>query len=259
MSVVSAVAKSYVPTLVDRMVADIGELLGARAFLVDVYADGAFQKLERDHRIIGIFDGSTIVNQNAVINQFPWLAKAYANHRWDEAGTTAATSLLVDVPDLDPDELSLVSTTGCGIVAGLPDAVARLRAQCDRGALPESVAVLAERLLAAVDEVHEELAGHRPSHRDVPSAAFATARRYELCFAGAACVHVWLNNHDWIIASRNLLWTDAAWLAACLAHVLGELTEPDDTDAAVFDRVYDELATHDLTAGWSLLPVHAGS
>lgn len=71
MSVVSAVAKSYVPTLVDRMVADIGELLGARAFLMDVYADGAFQKLERDHRIVGIFDGSTIVNKNAVINQFP--------------------------------------------------------------------------------------------------------------------------------------------------------------------------------------------
>ena len=64
-------AKSFVPTLVDGVIADLGELLGARAFLDDVYADGAFPKLERDHRIIAIFDGSTAVNRNALINQFP--------------------------------------------------------------------------------------------------------------------------------------------------------------------------------------------
>jgi alkylation response protein AidB-like acyl-CoA dehydrogenase len=257
MSVISAVTKSYVPTLVDRMVADIGELLGARAFLVDVYADGAFQKLERDHRIIGIFDGSTVVNQNAVINQFPRLAKAYAGRRWDEAGVRAATTLLADVPDLAPAALSLVSTGGCGIVQSLPDAVARLGAQCARGALPASVARLAERVLAVVDGVHQELAGHRPSHRDVSRAAFVSARRYELCFAAAACIQVWLNNHDWISATPHPLWTDGRWLAACLAHVLGELAEPVEADAAAFDALFDELpAPDDLAAGFSLLPHH---
>ena len=77
MSVIAAVAKGFVPTAVDMLLGQLGPMLGARAFVVDPSGDGAFEKLERDHRIVALFDGSTAVCQAALIAQFPTLAEGY--------------------------------------------------------------------------------------------------------------------------------------------------------------------------------------
>lgn len=251
LSVVSAVVKYLVPTTIERTIADLGQVLGARSLLTESYADGRFQKLQRDHRIVGIFDGSTVVNLNSLINQFAGLARGYRSGAVDRPGLAAAATIAGPPPEFDRDRLSLVSRNGCSLVQDLPDAVARLAAVA-----PDDVVAQAVRIRDIADQLHRDMAAYRPTARDVPAEAFELARRYALCFAAAACVRLWLDNADW--AAGVALWSDGMWLRATLDRLLRELApgrvdggEPD----AVYDRLADELWTR-FTDGqlFSLLP-----
>ncbi|GAB3975599.1 acyl-CoA dehydrogenase family protein [Plantactinospora veratri] len=91
LSVTSAVAKYLVPTMMDRTIPRLGQVLGARALLTADHADGLFQKIERDHRIVGIFDGNTLVNLNTLVNQFPGLVRGY-RRGWSTRGSPTRSS-----------------------------------------------------------------------------------------------------------------------------------------------------------------------
>jgi alkylation response protein AidB-like acyl-CoA dehydrogenase len=246
MNAVSAITKAFVPTLVAELLDEVATLLGPQACA----AGGVFEKLRRDHPIVGIFDGSTLVNRNALINQFPKLARSFPEGRpapWDTDGLVAATTLAAPLPAFDPAQLSLLSRAGCSLVQSLPNAVAEVRTSA-----PEQVVRLAEALEAETVALHEELARYVPSIRDVPPAAFRLAERYELCFAGAACLRIWLGARD---HAPGPLWQDALWLRASLARILARLGA-DVTD----DAAYDELADVVLAGGGvSLLPAVGGA
>ncbi|MEU9291693.1 acyl-CoA dehydrogenase [Streptomyces sp. NPDC048275] len=253
MSVTSAVAKALVPELVQGILDRSAELLGVRSFLTEEYADGVFAKLERDHRVVAIFDGNTAVNRNALIDQFPLLAAGYRRGRADTDGVAAAARLTAPLPEFDRERLALISQGGCSPVQSLADAVARIRAQAEAGGLPPEVADLADRIKAETDALHQELATQRRTARDVPPEAFARAERYELCYAAAACLHVWLNNArppadsgarpQAAPAEEPTVWHDGLWLQACLSTVLTRLGHPlGEAGAAAYDR----LAEHAL-------------
>ncbi|MER5210222.1 AMP-binding protein [Streptomyces sp. NPDC002838] len=250
-SAVSAVVKYLVPTLGDEAIGALRGLLGARAMLVEDFGDGAFQKLERDHRIVGIFDGSTAVNLNSLINQFPVLARGYRKGLTDRAGVAAAARLDGPPPELDHGRLTLYARSGSSVVQSLPEVVRRAEELA-----PPSVAERAVRLLALADEVHEELTAHRHSARAVPETAFASAGRYALVYAGAASLHLWLENRDGAVADGPL-WQDAAWLDAVLARLLCRLTgmpDLDDVDGPALDALLPALhAQHERGDLFSLL------
>jgi alkylation response protein AidB-like acyl-CoA dehydrogenase len=267
MSVISAITKALVPALVEGSIAQLGELLGARAFLTEVDASGSFAKLERDHRIVAIFDGSTVVNRNALVNQFQGLARAARSGRCDQAGLATATTLAAPLAELDPARLGLIASAGCSVVQGLPAAVAAIQDRARGGAVPPAVAALAAQLGDAATALHAELAATVPSPRDVPAAAFALAARYELCFAGAACLQLWLRNVDRVAVPlaevgdgggadevATALWRGALWLEAGLRQVADRLgLDPVAGGAGVYDRVADAVARHPWPAAFSLL------
>jgi hypothetical protein len=235
MTVISAVAKSYVPTRVDELITACGELLGARAFLTEVHEHGAFQKLERDHRVVGIFDGSTFVNQHVLINHFPVLARGHREGTADEEGVARAADLSAPPPPARLDRLSLLARGGCSFTQSLRTASGELRALASTGQAHARVADLAEELTDSCDRLHDELALSPPAAQDAPPEAFALARRYEQCFAGAAALRVWLHNRT---PGEDLL-----WLEAVLTHVLRSVRPPGrPTDGEVFDRLFDARA-----------------
>ncbi|MGP3964826.1 acyl-CoA dehydrogenase family protein [Nonomuraea sp. 3N208] len=219
LGVVSSVIKAFAPTVVQELLDKCGELLGVRAFLADGYADGAFAKLERDHRVVAIFDGSTQVNRHALIGQFPRLAVAYDEARRDRPGLDLATCLDADLPPFDPGALGLLSPTGCSVVQSLPESVRQAKELGD----PE-VAEAAAQLETVVAGLHRDLAGYVPVPRDVPAAVFPLAERYELAFAGAAALHLWVR--DGGRRAADPLWRDGLWVRACLTWVLGRLGAP---------------------------------
>ncbi|MFF2025124.1 acyl-CoA dehydrogenase family protein [Streptomyces sp. NPDC058171] len=246
MSVTSAVAKALVPELVQGAVDRIAELLGVRSFLTDEFADGAFAKLERDHRVVSIFDGNTAVNRNALIDQFPLLAAGHGRGRCDEEGVRQATHLGAPPPAFDRERLVLMSSRGCSLVQSLPHAVASVHAQVGAGLLPPQIAALADRIGEAADALHTELATRQRSARSVPSSAFALAERYELCYAAAACLRLWLNNapsHE-TSHGRHTIWRDGLWLQACLHTLANRLGHPFDEADEADEAVYDLLVEH---------------
>ncbi|MDQ1919270.1 acyl-CoA dehydrogenase family protein [Massilia pseudoviolaceinigra] len=237
MSVVAALAKAHVPSAVDEMIGSLGELLGARAFLTEVFEHGMFQKLERDHRIVAIFDGSTVVNRNGLINQFRNLARGWRDARCDRDGLAIVFDAGAALPEFAPEKLSLMSAGGCSVLQSLPHTCTQLTDA------PARVQRLATAMCAASAATLEQCGAYQPSPREVPPAAFDLARRYELCFAGAACVGYWLANHA---ANQGApLWQDALWLEAALVRLLAQLT-PDapglEDDMVIYDTLAQALA-----------------
>ncbi|UFQ18550.1 MULTISPECIES: acyl-CoA dehydrogenase [Streptomyces] len=254
LATVSAVTKYFVPTLVDRVVARLSTVLGARSLLVgDTYEHGRFQKLQRDHRIVGIFDGNTVVNLHALINLFPLLARQWRRGTVDERGLGAATTLAAELPDFDRDSLSLLPRTGCSVVQALAPGVEELSALAARGELPASVARRAEGVLAAAEGLATELDGYRPTAVDVPASAFTLAERYAWCFAASAAVHLWLRNRQAVAEAgadagyTAELWQDGRWLEAVLARVLDHLgtSWPDAGDDVLERLVPTLIAQHE--------------
>jgi hypothetical protein len=246
MSVTSAIAKALVPELLQGAVDRVAELLGLRSYLTEEFADGVFAKLDRDHRVVSVFDGNTAVNRNALIDQFPLLAAGYRRGRYDEEGVHRATGLGVPPPPFAPDRLALLSSGGCSLVQSLPDAVDRIHAQTGEGLLPPRIAALADRIGQETDTLHEELAVRQRSARIVPASAFSRAERYELCYAAAACLRLWLADTPEAHGGQPTLWHDGLWLHASLRTIATRLGLPLDPEDG---EIYNRLVEHTQDGG----------
>ena len=231
MSLTAAVTKYLLPSGTEGVLTELTRLLGARAFLRDVHAQGRFQKLERDHRIVGLFDGNTLVNLNSLVNQFRSLVRGYRRGNGDTAGATAAYDLGLPLPPLDPGKLSVVARRGSGVLASLPASVEELARRAESRPELGPVHSAAQRLLAVTDKVHAEMETHQDVLADVPTAAFETARRYTLCYAGAACLGLWTANADRLAdGATAALWQDGLWLRAALDRILVRLGAAETTN-----------------------------
>ncbi|MCF1595002.1 acyl-CoA dehydrogenase family protein [Streptomyces muensis] len=222
LSATSALTKAYVPTLTQQTLTSLGELLGVRGFLTSP-PGGGFAKLERDHRICAIFDGSTVVNRAALLNQMPRLVRQLSRRRADTEGVRAAADLTSPLPPFDRDRLTMLSVTGCSAVQVLPDVADRIRAQG-----PPQAGPLVDRMLAELARLETESADFVPVAGGLPSTAFGIAEAYERAYAAAACLLLWLENPP---LRTGRLGTDGLWLRACLTALLG------GNDDEVFDAL----------------------
>ncbi|MBB6418144.1 acyl-CoA dehydrogenase [Streptomyces sp. AK010] len=233
LSAISALTKAYVPTLTQETLTSLGELLGVRGFLTSP-PGGGFAKLERDHRICAIFDGSTVVNRAALLNQMPRLTRQLSRRRTDAEGLRAAADLTAPLPPFDPARLTMLSVTGCSAVQALPDMAARI---LDQG--PPQAAPLIDRLLARLARLERESADFVPVAGGLPSTAFGLAEAYERAYAAASCLLLWLENPP---LRTGRLGTYGLWLRACLTVLAGEEESAGShgTDAtSVFDALAD--------------------
>ncbi|MEV8504565.1 acyl-CoA dehydrogenase family protein [Actinoplanes sp. NPDC051475] len=223
MPVLSAVAKAFVPNAVDDLIAACAEVLGARGFLDETYEDGRFAKLDRDHRIVSIFDGNTYVNRNALIQHFPVLARRWQERRFDTAGLAATVDPAVRMPDLDFTALCLFSEMGCSPVQSLESMLPRVLSRLASLPCGSTIRALVGHFCDGLEVLHSEMATVRgTAGRDVPAEAFDLAERYEWAFAAAAAVHLWLAVDDEDPA-HSALARDGLWLEAVLRIALPRL------------------------------------
>jgi alkylation response protein AidB-like acyl-CoA dehydrogenase len=242
MSITAAVTKYTLPSGTEDVLARLTQLLGARAFLKGVHAGGMFQKVERDHRIVGLFDGNTLVNLNSLVNQFRSLVRGRRRGTGDAAGARAAYDLSLPVPELRPDRLSLVARHGSGVLAGLDESVARLTELAGEQPALAPAAEAARRIAAVSDRVHAEMERWQGVLGDVPPAAFETARRYTLCHTAAVCLGLWTHSARLFTGTRAApLWQDGLWLRAALGRLLERLGEPDAGGGEAYEELVDHL------------------
>jgi alkylation response protein AidB-like acyl-CoA dehydrogenase len=249
LAVLSAASKFFVPTAVDRLIRRLAQVMGSRSLLAgDAHRHGRFQKVQRDHRIVGIFDGSTVVNLQALITHFPVLARGYRRGRTDRTGLAAAVSLEAELPAFDPSRLELLSRAGCSPVQALPEAVGELRDLADKGEVTESLAQAAANWLSFTEELTDRLAEYRPTATAASATAFALAERYAGCVAASAAMHLWLRNRDLARPAGGPadLWASGLWLEAALSGLLHRLAPhlqrpcPDETA----ERLVSVLLAH---------------
>ncbi|MFI9076358.1 acyl-CoA dehydrogenase [Streptomyces sioyaensis] len=251
MSVTSAVVKYLVPSRTDATIEALARLLGARSQLLDVFADGMFQKVQRDHRIVGVFDGNTLVNLSALINEFPTIArKSQADQ--GEADLDGLFDMSRSVGTFDATELSLVSRGGSSVIRELRRSVARLTTLSAARMSLAPTAAQAQRVLARTDALLSEMAAHRPLRGKVPPRSFQVAREFSLCYAASAAIGVWLANHERMHdGPTGQLWHNARWLQAILGRVLTSLGIPvehdPDSDQALLDTLLQQQES-----GWSV-------
>jgi alkylation response protein AidB-like acyl-CoA dehydrogenase len=241
-SVSSAVAKYLVPSSMDAAIAELGSLLGARGYLKDVYLGGLFQKVERDHRIVGLFDGNTLVNLQALIMQGRTLARGYAGTRVTAGDLEKTFALDRDPGTLDPRELRLATARGSSVLNAFADAADQLAALAHDNHHLRNAVRLTRRLLDISQQVHTSLAV-RPARVDrIEPETFQAAKQYALCFAAASAVLTYLHNHDRAVSGPTApLWADAAWLRATLGRLLCRLQGHDEADAAEVDLLVEPL------------------
>ena len=191
-SAASAVVKYLVPTRTDRLLADLAGLVGR---------EPEYAKIVRDHQVVPIFDGSTVVNLAALITQLPLIADAFRAGHVDP-GLAAACDLRAALPEPDAARMSPMALHGSSVLGALARGAA---------ALPEPAATAARRLLARTTRLLD-LPHRAPNPNGHASAEdFHRAHRLAECFAGAACVALWTAN-----PTHGPLWTDAVWLRLVL-------------------------------------------
>ena len=176
MALVSSLAKFLVPSTVDLLVRETAAVLGPWAHVLGFGGAGSFQKVARDSRVVGIFDGNSMVNLNMIAHEFGSIARP------DEPadGADVVASLRRDIRGdgwLDPARLRLVTRRGSRLLRALPSLVELLGARGSAGPARRIDAELRRVVALAAEAPREAM----PSAR-----SFDLAERIALCF-GAAC------------------------------------------------------------------------
>lgn len=219
LSLWSSIVKYLVPVIGEEVVASIGTVLAARGYLREGLAHGVFQKLQRDHAIASIFEGTTHVNLSNVAAQLPFLIAPRPSA--DTGG-----ELLADlfgwtrpVPSWTPDGrlLQLTNEGHDEIGQRYASTVETLLARTQEHAAPGVSAELRQ-LVSLIGELRSDLfARLREQEGDVSSAAaLYRARRYCELHAMVSCMLTWIHNH----AEFGGPFAEGGWLVLCLQRLL---------------------------------------
>lgn len=201
-SVWSSVAKSFVPTLLERTLSQLNVVLGARFYLRGHPHYGIYQKMLRDLPVSNFADGNTVVNLKALASQLiPLLGGQSPQHR---AAAEANADTLFDtrapLPPFEPWRQELFSRGRDDALLAAPAATELLRARAEDARGDERDWLLrcvditaalpgrAEDLAARVDAARQRLGREFGQSAEV----FDLAKEYCLLHAMAACLHTFV-------------------------------------------------------------------
>ncbi|WP_157556946.1 acyl-CoA dehydrogenase family protein [Nocardia acidivorans] len=213
LSVHCAAAKFVVPTRTEAIIRQLRSFSGAKSFLDDPTAV-VLSRVERDHRIVSLFDGNTVVNLTSLIGQFGTL------YRSAESSTSAISitcNMEAEVAPMDFGALTLFSRKGSSLLRELPDAV---------NALSEPLRDRATILLNVVDNTLNEISREPRTAVDIPNSSYVLAERISLCLAAAAAIHLAVHTAP---VHGNPLWKNSVWLELVLDRALDCLLDRRDT------------------------------
>jgi alkylation response protein AidB-like acyl-CoA dehydrogenase len=227
MSLVSAITKYFVPSSTEMMIDKLATVLGARAYLLDVFEHGRFQKVERDHRIVGLFDGNTLVNLQVIINQLKSLCKGRHNKRVDSTAISKLFDLTAQLPAFVREKLSLSTRGQDAVVNSLPGALEKIDNYCQIHGESNNLPVIkgyVDRIIAELGKFDNEVLNTDWVINSIPTKCFTLAEKYSTFYAAAACIQFWLQNQRNIDDNSQIaLWEDGLWLRVCLERLLSKL------------------------------------
>ena len=241
----SAVVKFLVPSRVQAALRRLAVVLGARHYI----RGDLLEKVLRDHALVALFDGSTVVNLSALAQELPRLGSGAARRAADEAGLRDRVAALFDLraplPAFRPEGLDLVSRGGDDGPGALVAAKAEIERLPGDAAEHPVDAEVRSYLATMAGDIAMELAvtagqfrsKDRPPHASPE--AFAAAERYAHLHAAAACILVWLRSRG----ALDAFFAGGEWLAIALAQLVGPSGAP--PPGPWYERVFARLAALD--------------
>jgi alkylation response protein AidB-like acyl-CoA dehydrogenase len=243
LSLWSAVVKYLVPVVVEDIFASVGRVLGARSYLREGVASGVFQKLQRDHAIASIFEGTTHVNLFGIGAQLPRVAA-----RADQVGAEAEADALLeqlfnwngDVPVWQPSgaDLQITNAGRDEITSCWTPAVERARELAHKELDPRAADVLTgllDQLSALRSDLHSRATSTNADPQSVSS--MHDAETHCLLHAAASCLHAWLHGRE----HASGAFADGGWLILCLQRVLQRLGQAGELDGPSADWLEAEM------------------
>lgn len=236
MAMVSALVKFLGPDTSDLLFRDLAGLLGPtslvvgsmRAGVLQPAAVGAFQKAARDSRVVGIFDGNSIVNLNMIVNELANQVRPAEPVALEDVVAPLRPGIRFDA--LDTSALRLVTRQGSRLLRALPALVDAL----DDGRAPREAVQAARRIGAGYDEALREASELARKSQPDPL-AFHLAERVALAFGGACAMAFWLARRDHVCGP---LGGADVWLPGVLQRVSQRLGGG-PLDGAVADSLVD--------------------
>lgn len=228
LSLWSSVVKYFVPVLAEETIASMGTVLGARSYLREGVANGVFQKVQRDHAIASIFEGTTHVNLHAIADQLPFVLARQAEG--SSAGAEARANLVKILFCLTEDsptwcaDGSLLQLTNEGldeITGSWDDIRHHLSALPPASAAPtvvSSVLGLLDEFSALREHSYGKLAGRESA--DSGSVVFMSiAKQHAIFHAAASILLMWRFNREQLGGE----FADGGWVVLCLERLLQRL------------------------------------
>jgi alkylation response protein AidB-like acyl-CoA dehydrogenase len=265
-SVRSAATKFFVPTTVEGIIKKLSVVLGARQYLRQEHCGGVFQKVYRDNGLLGLFDGSTVVNLSAIGSHLSQVARGGARadrHKADAADRLARLASLDEtLPRLDLGALSLQQRGRDSLLLGLEAVVNKLASLSASGAAEAALLTRlgqqAREVMAQAaglnDEVAAGLGEHGIAFNKEPE-MFELAERYCALLAASCCLHLWLYNRE----ALGGFFAEGEWLTLALGRLLrleGEEVVRDPQMVAAEEAALDELKRlHEERRMFSIVPV----
>ena len=224
MSIWSAVVKYFVPTTIENVIQHLSIVLGARSYLRSGLSAGIFQKIVRDNAITSLFDGSTVVNLQAIALQL----RSLFSHRVSQDDTLwirleSIFCLEHPLPRFNAARLAMFNHGQDDILQGLALALKALEAvkmaDTRRAEVLTAIIPLVEALVKQVQAQEERLAelAHRHGHALNSSAEiYELAKNHCTLHAASACIHLWIQNREHL----GEFFAEGAWLLVALNHLL---------------------------------------
>jgi alkylation response protein AidB-like acyl-CoA dehydrogenase len=237
----SAVVKYLVPTLGEEVVQEAARVLGARGYLREGVASGVFQKLQRDHAIASVFDGTTHISLFSIAAQLPPVARvAESPARGGEDVLRRLFDSSVQVPAWTPSSraLRLTNASEDEITRGWEPAAAQAR-QAAEVELPAAEG-------AALVKILDQLSARRTAFYtqvadSVPDASTAEAQdlAVEHCVhhAAASCLYTWLYSFE----QERSTPLGTGWLVLVLQRLLRRLDSFAESEQTLFPALEESI------------------
>lgn len=108
MSIYAPIVKYFVPRRTDFQIQELSRILGARYYLREEHDFGIFQKVMRDNLLVGLFDGSTLVNAQHISVQLTTVARRDLTKKTlDQSVLQKLFNLSENLPDVMLERLKI--------------------------------------------------------------------------------------------------------------------------------------------------------
>ena len=248
MSLWSAATKYFVPVRVERLIAELSVVMGARHFLRQDHDSGVFQKIRRESSAPGVIHLDDHLNLNLIgelLRSWADDGRGRQKRRRQDAdleGTlNSIFSLAAPLPDFDPKTLGLYNRRQDLITQSAELCGVRLAAAGLDGETADLLSAFAGTIVSEFGRQAEAFANLDQLYGDVfthPPELWALARRHCLLHAGASCLWTWLFNRE----SLGEFFARGEWLVLALDRLMTALAPPRSPIPTAFtDRVASEL------------------